>query len=160
MRRSVTMAFGFLLAAGAGAAFLPIAALLDPAVREVGAEAVLTGVFALVEGAEWGVDPTSGLVAFADLFFAATVAVCVAPLAVVALTGEAAGQRGWLWHAAGCGVLAAAAPWIARVAQASPRAHAATPLELRVAALFFLTGVLSGTIYWLIAARGARLAHR
>lgn len=153
LRRSVTMAFGFLVAAGAGAAFLPVAALTDPALREVGAEAALGGVFAFVASARSGIDPTSGLVAFVEFFWAATIAVCVAPLAIVALIGEVAGQRGWLLHAAGCGFLAAAAPWIARVASASTRAYAATPLELRIAALFFLVGVLTGTVYWLIAAR-------
>lgn len=155
LRRSATTLFGFLLATGAGAIFLPLAALLDPALREIGGKAAISGVFALVQNAERGVDPASGLEAVADLLWAATIAICVAPLAIVALIGEVAGQRGWLWHASGCGFVAAAGPWVARVAHASPRAHAATPLELRIAALFFLTGVLTGTVYWLIGVRRA-----
>jgi hypothetical protein len=152
LRRAVTLVFGFLLATGVGAIFLPLAAILDPAVREIGAGAV----FALARNAGRGIDPALGFIALADWLWAAVIAVCVAPLAFVAVVGEAAGQRGWLWHAAGCGFLAAAAPWIARAAHGSPRAQDATPLELRIAALFFLTGVLTGTVYWLIAGRRAR----
>ncbi|HMK88045.1 MAG TPA: hypothetical protein VK446_00215 [Methylocystis sp.] len=156
LRRGVAMAFGFVLAAGAGAALLPILTLLDPVLRDVGVEAAISAAFAFFDDVGDPEAAAAGFHAFADLLWAATLAVCVAPLALVALIGLAAHQRGWLWHAGGCGFLAAAAPWIARAAHASPRAHAATALELRLAALFFLTGVVTGTVYWLIAARGAR----
>jgi len=156
LRRAVVMVFGFVLAAGAGAALLPIAALIDPAIRELSFEAALGFLFDLFQQGEGAIDPGVDLVSFADLFRTLVVAVCVAPLAAVALLGEIAGQRSWLWHAAGCGFLAAAAPWIARVAHHSPRAHAASPLELRIAALLFLVGVATGTVYWLIAARRPR----
>ena len=146
------MLFGFVLAAGAGAALLPIAALVDPAVRALSVDAVLSFLFDMFEDAgndAAGVD----LLGFADLYRTLVIAICVAPLAAVALLGEIAGQRSWLWHAAGCGFLAAAAPWIARVAHASPRSHAASAMELRIAALLFLVGVATGTVYWLVAAR-------
>jgi len=146
------MLFGFVLAAGVGAALLPIAALVDPAVRALSLDAALNFLFDLFEDAG---NETAGvdLLGFADLFRTLVLAVCVTPLAVVALLGEIAGQRSWLWHAAGCGFLAAAAPWIARAAHASPRAHAASSMELRIAALLFLVGVATGTVYWLVAAR-------
>ncbi len=161
LRRSAAMIFGFLVAVGIGAALTPIAALADPILREFGLNAALAGMFSIFADGGAAADPAAGVETLAALLWATTIAVCVAPLAVVALVGEVAGQRGWLWHAAGCGFLAAAAPWIARAthhvaSRGHGLAHDATALEMRVATIFFLVGVVSGTVYWAIAARGAK----
>ncbi len=155
LRRMVVMSFGFIVAVSAGAVLLPLMALVDPQLRDGGLNAAVAFAFALVENPDY-LDHGYPLSDAFEFFQMTLIAVCVAPLAIVALIGEAAGQRSWIWHAAGCGVIAAAAPWIARMAYGSPRAHGATQLELRVAALFFLTGALTGWLYWLIAVRGRK----
>ena len=78
----------------------------------------------------------------------------MAPLALAALIGEIAGARSWSWYVGVTGFLAAASPWIARATRGLAQAHRPSPLEMRIAALFFLTGALTGWIYWLIARPG------
>jgi hypothetical protein len=155
LRRVIVMSFGFVIAAGAGMVFLPIAALVDMTTREAGSAAALAELFAAMIDRfdEYGPDAAAA-VGFA--FWAMGVAVCAAPLAVVALIGEAAGTRAYTWYAGGCALLGAAAPWILRAARGSARAAEATAAEGRFALLFFLAGALTGSIYWLIAARGER----
>jgi hypothetical protein len=152
MRRIVVMVFGFVLAVGAGAIFLIVSALLDPATREAGFAAATSGLFAFVEedvgAGGWSVP----LATFGFIIWSMIIATCVAPLAVAALIGELAGARSLLWYAGASATLAGASPWIARAAMGLDRARDASPLELRIALLFFLTGALAGTIYWLIAA--------
>jgi hypothetical protein len=153
LRRALLMTSGFLIAVSVGALFLPFAALFDPAIRELGLEAVAAGFFQVFNAAMAGATPDFGLPALFCFFSVALLAVCVAPLALVALIGEAAGAKSWVWYAAASGLLAAASPWIARGAAGLSDAHRVNPLELRFVALFFLTGALTGFVYWLIAAR-------
>ncbi len=148
------MSFGFVVAASAGALFLPFAALFDPVVREVGLDAAASGFFSALDEAMRDGDPSTSVAALGLVFWSILIAVCALPLAVSALIGEIAGARGWIWYVGASGFLAAASPWIARATRGLTRAHHASPLELRIAALFFLTGALTGWIYWLIAGRG------
>jgi len=154
------MGFGFLLAASLGAVFLPIAALMDPAVREAGFDVVLRGFFRVLDETARGGDPGFGLESLGFVFWPILVAVCAAPLAFAALIGEIAGARGWAWYVGASGLLAAASPWIARGARAVASAAPPSPEELRVLALFFLTGALTGLFYWLVAVRGAQVARQ
>lgn len=156
LRRAVLMLFGFVLAAGLGAIFLVVAALFDPATREAGFAATMAGVFAFIEEALSFGDPQDTVAAFAFVIWAIIIAVCVAPLAVAALIGEAAGVRSLVWYSGVSGLLAGASPWIARAAKGLDRAQSMSPIEGRLALLFFLTGALTGAIYWLIAAPRAQ----
>jgi hypothetical protein len=160
LRRIVVMSLAFIVAAGAGALFLPFAALLDPMVREVGLNAAASSFFAAFDDAMRDGDPTVGVAALGLIFWSILIAVCALPLAVAALIGEIAGARKWLWYVGVSGFLAAASPWIARATHGLARTHHASPLELRIAALFFVTGALTGWIYWLIAGRGRGAAGR
>ena len=159
LRRALLMVSGFLIAVSVGALFLPFPALFDPAIRALGLEAAATGVFQIFNEAMAGAEPDFDLPALFYFFSAALLAVCVAPLALVALIGEAAGAKNWAWYAGASGLLAAASPWIARGAAGLSGAHRGNPLELRFAALFFLTGALTGFVYWLIAARRGGVAR-
>lgn len=152
MWRVAIILCGFTVAAGAGAIFLVIAALFDPATRDAGFAATMNGFFLIFEEALEGGAPEDAFLALAAAARAVVVAVCIAPLAVVALIGEAAGARALVWYSGGCGLLAAAAPWIARAARGLDVTRVATPVETRFALLFFLTGVATGAIYWLISA--------
>jgi hypothetical protein len=151
LRRIVVMSVGFVVAASAGALLLPIAALFDPIVREAGFNAAASGLFAALDDEG---DPTAGVAALGFVFWSILIAVCAAPLAVAALVGEIAGTRKWVWYVGVSGFLAAASPWIARATRGLAGAHRASPLELRIATLFFFTGAMTGWIYWLIARPG------
>jgi hypothetical protein len=147
------MFFGFVVAAAAGMVFLPIAALFDPAIREVGAAFSLAGFFAVFDALNEGA-PDETFAALGFFLWAVGVAMCVAPLAVAALLGEMAGVTAYTWYAGVSALLAAAAPWIARAAYGLDGAGQMSDLEGRFALLFFLTGTLAGSVYWLIAVRG------
>jgi len=153
LRRAVVMAFGFIVAAGCGAMFLPVAALVDPATRDAGAVAAMAGFFAFFNEAMDGGAPGATLAALGFALYAIVIAVCVAPLAAAALIGELAHVRSLAWYSGASGFLAAASPWIARAARGLDPARRANPLEARIALLFFLAGALTGAIYWLIAGR-------
>lgn len=152
LRRLVVIPFGFLFAAGAGVIFLPLAALFDATTRDAGLGLALGALFGDFADA-YGPDEAAAALGF--VFWAVGVGVCAAPLAVVALIGEAAGVRAYAWYIGVTGLLAAAAPWILRAARGSARAGEMNAAEGRFALLFFLTGALTGAIYWLIAGRGA-----
>jgi hypothetical protein len=152
LRRLVVMSFGYVIAAGVGALFLFFSALFDPATREAGFVAVMTGLFAALDEAATDGDPAQAVSALWFVVWAVVVATCAAPLAVAALIGEAAGARSLVWYSGVSGLLAGASPWIARAARGLDRAQSVTDAEGRLALLFFLTGALTGAIYWLIAA--------
>jgi hypothetical protein len=156
-RRVAVMGFGFVLAACAGALFLPLAALADSSIREAGFDAAVRAFYAFLDRSLDDGDPTLGVERVAYVLWAILVAVCVAPLAFAALIGEIAGARNWTWYVGASGVLAAASPWIARGAGGKASARPPDPTELRILALFFLTGALTGLLYWAIAARGERV---
>ncbi|ARN81916.1 hypothetical protein [Methylocystis bryophila] len=158
-RRVLVMGFGFILAVSCGALFLPIAALADSTVREAGFEAVIGSFFAMLDETARDGDPAAGFHALGLVFWAILIAVCVAPLAFAALVGEIAGARSWIWYVGASGILAAASPWIARGARAQASAHPPSQMEIRVLGLFFLTGALTGFLYWLAAGRGSRPAQ-
>lgn len=152
-RRLVVTVFAFVIAAACGAIFLAVAALLDPGTREAGFDAALAGLFAIIDESVLDGRPEGAFAAFVFVMQAIVVAVCVAPLAVAALIGELAGVRAWVWYAGASALLAAASPWIARAARGLDRVDRVSPLEGRIALLFFLTGTVAGTVYWLIAGR-------
>ncbi|MGJ0509681.1 MAG: hypothetical protein ACR652_21660 [Methylocystis sp.] len=151
-RRLIVMAFGFLIATGVGAAFLVITAMFDPATREAGLVSVMTGLFAAFDAALDGGDPSESLSAIGFVLWAIFIATCAAPLAIAALIGEVAGARSLVWYSGVSGFLAGASPWIARAARGLERTQSVSDGEGRLALLFFLTGALTGAIYWLIAA--------
>ncbi|HUZ91182.1 MAG TPA: hypothetical protein VMU78_04690, partial [Methylocella sp.] len=53
------------------------------------------------------------------------------------------------------GFVAAAAPWLIRATLHLPRASGYNFAELRFALVFFLGGLISGSVYWLLAGRDA-----
>jgi hypothetical protein len=77
-------------------------------------------------------------------------AVLVAPVCLVALVSELFGWRGWMAQSALGGALTFALP----MALLSP-ARGLSGAETRIVLALGLIGVVSGSIYWLIAGRGA-----
>lgn len=158
LRRIVLMTFGFVTAAGVGSIFLVVAAFFDPATREAGFSATVAGIFAIVDESLAGGDPGDAFLSLTHVIWAIIIATCAAPLAIAALIGEIAGVRSFVWYSGMSAVLAGASPWIARAAKGLTLAPSANPVESRIALLFFLTGALTGALYWLIAAPTAPVA--
>jgi CBS domain containing-hemolysin-like protein len=156
LRRLIVMTFGFLIASGVGAVFLVVSAMFDPATREAGLVSVMASLFSAFDDALDGGDPGQAFSALGFIIWAVIVATCAAPLAIAALIGEAAGARSFIWYSGVSGLLAGASPWIARAARGLERAQSISEAEGRLALLFFLTGALTGAIYWLIAAPSPR----
>lgn len=140
-----------MIASGSGVFLLVMAALFDPATRETGLIVAMNGIFYIFDEAMKFGDPTETIAAFFEGARAIAIAVCIAPLAAAVAIGEALDVREPIWYAGVSGVFAGASPWIARAALGLDKAHEATPIEARLALLFFLTGVFTGALYWMIA---------
>jgi len=99
------------------------------------------------------------LASLLSLLWHAMTALCVLPLTLSALLGEAARTRSLAWYMLAPGAIAAAIPWMLRFAFVRPgvRDAAQTPVENRFLALFFLCAALSGAVYWVITRR--RVSH-
>jgi hypothetical protein len=151
LRRAIVGLFGLAVSVAAGLVALPIAAALDPVTRRAGAT---FAQFALQSVAQSSLDGGAAAYAAAGLVlfvWTAVVGVCVVPLVIAVLIGEIGRLYSWLWYAGATGVAAASAPWLARALFQTQKAASASPQELRFAFVFFLTGVVSGSVFWLIA---------
>ncbi|WGJ14967.1 hypothetical protein QEV83_01245 [Methylocapsa sp. D3K7] len=154
LRRLISVIFATAVAIGAALVFVPVACLVDPVTRVAG--------FALMEYAlstasvDFPDGPSdSDLVLFGRFVWLAAVLVCALPVIVVAWIGEIARTHGLLWYAGASAFAAASAPWITRATLHLPRAADYNFAELRFSLIFFLGGLISGWIYWLIAGRDA-----
>lgn len=151
LRRLLVMVFAFLTASCSGVLALALLVLLDPTTRETGFVVALSGIFHILDAATQDGDPANLIEGFLAGTRAIAIAVCVAPLVFAAVIGAAMGLREIAWYSGVCGVLAGASPWIARAALGLDQAREASPIETRIALLFFLTGAFTGGLYWLIA---------
>ncbi len=159
---------GFALAIAITAAFifLPIALFSDPMLREIGSALAADGIEALIT---LFFDPdmiagyAGGIVA---IIWLVLIAICIAPVTIIAVLGEAAGIRTILWYGLATALLAGAMPWILRAANSSKPASAETgktlaqTAELRIAMIFALTGLAAGAVYWLVAGRSTGVSAR
>jgi hypothetical protein len=156
LRRALIVAVGILCAATLAFIVLPVAIIVDPQIIGSNPAWVAADIVAGILQAN---DPER-LTASVHFVWTAMMTVCALPLVIAGLTGEIARARSWLWYAAGTGLVSAGLPLAIRLGLGSPalrrQADAATQsIEHRLLLLFFLTGVISGTLYWLIAGRTA-----
>ena len=160
MGRMIVIFVGLACAVAAGVFALPVLALMDPVTREAGFAMFAASIFAAFDLAASPADAAATLFLLARSVLAA---ICIAPLGLAALVGEIAGLRSWFWYACCSGGLAAAMPFLLRLLAgvdrggATPETPAATA-ESRFLLLFFLVGLITGSIYWLIAGRSAGTA--
>ncbi|WP_313901156.1 hypothetical protein [Methylobacterium sp. J-092] len=140
------------LAIPSGGAILLMALVLDPVASVWLTKGALAGLDAGLSDLAAGLPPESFAWVLAGLAKASFVLLAVPP-ALVALVGETLRWRGLLWYGAGCGLITAALPWLARGA-VRPGGTALTA-EARVTAILFLAGAGAGLVYWLIAGRSA-----
>ena len=155
--RILMMIAGLICAAAGAAISIPFLAFIDPLAREAIIWLVMGKLLAVFAGPS---DPATAAGLVMELMRASTLAICVAPVALAALIGELRRLRSWVWYACCSGLISAAMPFDPHpLAEAERDAGAqeteAMMLELRFMLLFFIVGVIAGTIYWLIAGRNA-----
>ena len=134
-RRAIGVIFATAVAIGAGLVLLPVAALVDAEIAD-------------------GLD-CGGLPALTRFVWVAVMTVCVVPVVAAASIGEVAKVRALSWYAGATGLAAASAPWLIRATLHLPRAAGYNFAELRFALVFFFAGLISGSVYWLLAGRDA-----
>ncbi len=164
VRRLILVPTGLILAITAGFIFLLIGGLAEPAGRKVLEGIGWIFLLAVRADAMRG-EPAASYVALATkIIWGATLAIVVAPALLTALIGEVGRLRSFLWYVLAPAILTAAIPWLARGARAAgsaairdaaTRSAATQTDEARLALLLFLSGALSGFIYWAVAGRDA-----
>jgi hypothetical protein len=154
LRRAIGMIFATAVAIGAGLVFVPFAVLADPVTRAAAFAFTQYAVLALDEDFAAGL-ADGGFPLLARFVWMAVVMVCAVPVIAVGLIGEIARVRALSWYASATGLAAASSPWFIRASLHLPRAADYNFAELRFALVFFLGGLISGSIYWLLAGRDA-----
>lgn len=150
LRRASVVFLGLAIAIAAGIVVLPILALFDPVTRAAGLALAEFAALVVV-----GPEPDGAYRietdAFVSFAWTAIVATSVLPLVFAALIGEIARVRSLLWYAIATGFVAASMPWLIRGTFHTEKAATASPEELRFALVLFFAGVVSGSVYWLVA---------
>ncbi|MBV8764462.1 MAG: hypothetical protein JOZ66_06065 [Hyphomicrobiales bacterium] len=164
VRRLILVPTGLILAVTAGFLFLLIGGLAEPAGRKV-LEGIGWIFLAAVRADAMRGEPAASYVALATkIIWGATLAITVAPVLITGLIGEMARFRSFIWYVTAPAALTAAIPWLVRglkaagsasIRDAAMRSAAAQADEARLALLLFLSGALSGFIYWAVAGRDA-----
>ncbi len=154
-RRAIGVIFAMAVAIGAGLVFLPVAAIIDPVTRAAGFALIQFAVTVLADADIADGLNGGGLAALTGFVWMAVVTVCVVPVVAAALIGEVARVRALSWYAGATAAAAASAPWVIRSALHLPRAADYNFAELRFALIFFVAGLISGSVYWLLAGRNA-----
>jgi hypothetical protein len=150
MRRVLIVLIGLLLAVVAGMLFLAIGGLAFPATREFAADLTITGVVSTLGALATADSPDRVWGVFVVAFWTLTAALLVLPPLVSALVGEAAGVRSFVWYAGCAGLLTAALAWWGHASGQGP-----DRAEMSLLTLLFLTGAVSGLVYWAVAGRAA-----
>jgi hypothetical protein len=160
IRRLILVPTGLILAIAASFIFLVVAGLAEPAGRKVLEGIGWLFLIAIHSDAMRGDPPGSYIVLATRIVWWATLAVVVAPILITALIGEVARLNSFIFYVCAPAILMACLPWLARNARtaggSSIRDAAAHSLgvqvnEARLALLLFLSGALSGFIYWAVA---------
>lgn len=142
-----------LFAVPAATMFLFFAGLMEPAGQQLARAFIeATGDF-LADAFAFGDGDAAATALFVGIWQIGLM-VLVVPAAVAAFVGEIVGTRSYLWYAGCAAALTAAMPWIAR-ASAGGGGTAFAAGEGRLTAVLFLTGIVAGSIIWLIQGQSA-----
>jgi hypothetical protein len=129
--------------------FVTLAGLGEPALRHLATRLAVALLNAFV-GESLATGDVSGSLAAAAGLYMLAVGVLAGPPMAAALVGEACGWRSCVWYAGAAATLSAGLPWLARGPQRS-----GSEAEYRLTLLLFLTGAVSGLVYWMLAGRRA-----
>lgn len=158
--RLILTTVGLACASAAALLFLPFAVLVDPLVQSTASPAPTDHWFGILERLFWDDDPQEALATFVQLIWTIGMLVCVVPVTIAALVGGLTRTRSFVFFAGLTGTLAAAMPWILRASRFADRGGQISAAEGHLTLILFLTGVVAGTIYWVIAGRGERKPPR
>lgn len=150
MRRLVVTLVALCLAIAAGTLFMAIAGLAVPATRDLAIDLSLTQLLLTLAGMSQGDSPDLIWSVVALTFWFTTLAILVLPAVVTAISGEIFGTGSVVFYSGGSAAVATAIAWLGRTAGAR-----AGPGEPKLLLLVFLTGAVSGLVYWLLAGRHA-----
>jgi hypothetical protein len=162
IRRLILAPIALILAAAASFIFLLVAGLADPAGRRVLEGVGWLFLLAVRSDAMQGDPPGSFLTLATKIIWGAAIMVAIAPIAITALIGEAARLRSFIFYVCVPAALSAATPWLMRnvraagsaaIRDAAMRNAESQASEGRLVLLLFLSGALSGFIYWAVACR-------
>jgi hypothetical protein len=117
------------------------------------AELVAATGLSMLERAMQGTDPGEIAMVLAVLWLF-LIGLVLVPITIVALAGELFGVTSWMAYAFGTGGAFVLVPMLLRGDPGSP----AWPGNAMLG--FFATGIVAGTVYWLIAGRGAAVHRR
>jgi hypothetical protein len=152
--RVLLFLLGLLLAIPAGLVALTVGIALEPAAQDLIAALGMAGfedfLSDLWDGGMLEAMPGGVFIRL----WALSATLLILPPALVALIGEIAGTRSFVWYGFGCGALTAALPWIGRGSERLADGNV-LGAEARITALLFLTGAAAGLTYWLVAGRSA-----
>lgn len=154
--RTFLTLIGLACASAVALIFLPVATLLDPVVQAMAGRVPTEHWFDLLAAILTNQEPDEAVTTLFHLIWTIAMLVCVLPVTIVALVGAVGRAQAFVFYAGATGVLAAAMPWIVRVGRMNERSASITPAEGHIALILFLTGVVAGTVYWLIAGRSAQ----
>jgi hypothetical protein len=139
-----------LVAIGAGSFFLMIATVMSPPLAQLvfGAlDALMNGIFGMALD---GDDPAVLAMAAGALWLKLVAAILIAPVVITAIAAELFRWSGAITQMSLTGAMAALFPAALIGVNRMP-----TGAEAQVLAAFFLTGVVTAAVYWVIAGRGA-----
>jgi hypothetical protein len=152
MRRLFILLVGLVLAITAGTLFMAVAGLVVPATRELAADISLGPLLLSLMGMAHGDSPDRVWSMVALTFWVLAVAILVVPTLVTAVVGEFGRWRSFAYYGAVTGALATAIAFLGHPAGERPDGA-----EIKVMLLVFLTGAVSGLVYWAVAGRSAGL---
>ena len=157
MRRLVVTLVALCLAIAAGTLFMAVAGLAAAATRDIAIDLGLTQLMLLLAGMAQGDGPDAVWSVVALAFWLTTVAVLVLPAVVTAVGGELFGTGSFVFYSGGSALIATAIAWLGHAGQSSPRGGSGEP---KLLLLVFLTGAVSGLVYWALAGRHAARLDR
>jgi len=150
LRPALAALFGLVIAPAAGLVVLPVLVLVDPVTRDA-SYAFVDLLLRLLDEAGSDASAAEEVGAFLGFLYTAVIAIGFVPILLVAAFAALGKLRSWTYYSAATGTVTAAMPWILRSAFHLERAGAASTAELRFAFVPFLTGIVIGSVYWLVS---------
>jgi hypothetical protein len=148
--RLILIPLAIAIAAFAAGSFLVVAGFTQPQIGGAVTDAAITTLRTLVDSLMQDGEAIDRFARLAQGVTTLTLAVLFLPVAIVAAAAEVFGIRWWIVQALGAALLAALLPWAML-----PNLMTGTVLASSLTGVLAATGALAGTIYWMIAGRGA-----
>jgi nitrate reductase NapE component len=150
LRPALAAFFGLVIASVAGLFVLPIFAFIDPVTSEA-IYSLLDVLHELLDETDVDASAAEEAEALLKFFYTAILAIGFFPIVLVAGVGALAKLRSWTYFAAATGMVTAAMPLVLRSAYDLPRSGPSATLDMRIALVLFLTGLVVGSVFWFVS---------